>query len=114
MTKETLLKKLNGVKLKKVRSKMIAEALVKGTSVRGNHKIDYIVGAFDQPVFAVFYRGTMIAEVELGVGDRLWICPVYAGEFEKTPATMRQREELKEAVAELQEAIVDMKVVGLC
>lgn len=108
MTTKTLEANLNQAKLRKVRSKMVREALNNGASSNGNHKV---VTLFDMAnkslMFTVYYRGTVIADIEFSpASERFRMVPVDAGEYENTPATIRQRKEIQEAIVELQ-GVVD-------
>ncbi len=100
-----LLNRLNNLKLRKIKSKMIVEALKTGASESGNHKVVCKDGYCDDFVFDMLYRGTVIAKVSIydkGVIAR----PVYAGEYDNTVATIRQRRDIDKAVRELEKAVV--------
>lgn len=100
--------KLRNLKLKKIKSKMIVEALVTGASSRGNHSMSrHADFPGNNPVVMVFYMNTPIATVTLENGS-IVMRSVNAGQYDNTVATMRQRKDLKSAVEEIKEA------VGLC
>lgn len=108
MTRVELLQKLNNAKLKKVRSKMIREALEKGTSSNGNHMVVCFNNIYKEQVFDIFYRNTRIAYVLVSQLMGVRYASVNAGEFESTPATIRQRKEIQDAVAELQSILEEV------
>lgn len=105
MTKEMLIYKLKTAKLRTVKAKMIVEAMNTGSSTRGNHAIQAMCSEPGSYVITMFYRGTPIVNL-LMVADSQWtISDIGAGEYENTPATMRQRKDFAAAVLELQREV---------
>jgi len=99
MNKELLVSKLKAIKLKTVKAKMIIEAIETGTSERGNHSM-WCTGN----EITMWYRGTPIITVYLSIselGVTYLITNLYAGEYDRTPATIRQRKDFETSVNEI-------------
>jgi hypothetical protein len=95
MNKLELLQTLANVKLRKVRSKMLKEALENGSVTRGNHTIEC-----EGLICIASYKNTPIAKISINTS--IVFCALDAGIYENTVATIRQRKELKEAIKELE------------
>jgi methylmalonyl-CoA mutase cobalamin-binding subunit len=106
--REVWLSKFDGKKFKRIKSKMIMEALKNGACERGNHKMSAITQDNGAMVIEMLYRGTTIAEVKMSLnesGDIIGVKSIYAGTYEGTVSTMRQRKDLVDAVHELTAAL---------
>jgi hypothetical protein len=111
MTREMLLQKLSNAKLKKAKSKMVLEAIREGVSERGNHKMEAYKSVIDGLVCVeVYYRGTHISTIAItevysagygGLIPNVTASDEWAGIYEGTVSTIRQRKEIKAAVNEI-------------
>ena len=110
MTKEYIINIFTLAKFRKVKSMMLVEALKLGTSTRGNHRVDYDHSG-DTHVFTFNYRDTEILEVKILDSTIILTEDIYAGEFDNTPATIRQRQDIRTAMNEIQTFMINLKKV---
>ena len=93
MIRAELLARLEGVKLQKVKSHMIRQALKTGASERGNHVV-----TTDTMNICFFYRGIHIAHILI---DTLDIKYLDVGEYEHTASTSYHRKTISDAITEI-------------
>ena len=89
----------NGVKmtgLRKVRSRMIAEALLRGVSERGNSMVT-VERADEYAYLKFYYRGTCICTYDIGKKQY----EDTATQFEHTASTQNQRDLARQAISEV-------------
>jgi hypothetical protein len=104
MTREFVTGALALAKFRKIKSAMLVEALKTGSAIRGNHRVEY--GYLnDIHVFEFYYRHTKILKVNILADGEILTEDVYAGEYDNTPATIRQRQDIRSAVEEIQHIV---------
>jgi hypothetical protein len=84
--------------LRKVKTKMIVNALVQGTAENGNH----FVTCFEDD-YHFYYRGTLIYKYNAVKDEER---EVHAGVYEDTASTRNQRKEIKKAIQNFREAVL--------
>jgi hypothetical protein len=108
MTNTFMVNTLTVAKFRKIKSVMLVEALRSGSAIRGNHRVEY--GYLnDIHVFEFYYRHTKILKVNILANGEILTEDVYAGDYDNTPATMRQRQDIHSAVAEIK-SLLSLKV----
>jgi hypothetical protein len=111
MTNTFMVNTLTVAKFRKIKSVMLVEALKAGTSIRGNHRVEYGYHS-DIHVFEFYYRSTVIMEVSILKNGTIITTDVHAGDYDNTPATIRQRQDIRSAVSEIQDIITAVLQVG--
>lgn len=89
---------LDGLKLRKSRTRMMLHAYQHGSAEKGNQLVEYTEGAF-----TFYYRGTPIMGYSTVTGN---ITDINAVGYEDTPSTFNQRKQLVEAVKEFKNAVL--------
>ena len=97
MSRLELLANLEKGKLRKVKARMVREALRTGACDRGNHAV--IVSDLN---IRFFYRGVSIACISI---DTLAVDYPLVGEYERTASTSYHRKTIGDAVAEIREIL---------
>ena len=108
--KSSIRDKLENGHFRKIKTRMILEALISGSSIRGNHKVQYgyLNGIH---VFEFYYRDTRIMDVHILPSGVVLTEDIDAGEFDNTPATIRQRQDIRSATDEVESILHVAKVV---
>ena len=97
MSRVELLAKISSAKLRKVKTRMVKEALRTGACDRGNHAV--VVSDLN---IRFFYRGVTIACISI---DTLAVDYPLVGEYERTASTSYHRKTVGDAVAEIREIL---------
>jgi len=97
MSREELLAKLSNSKLRKVKARMVREALKTGACDRGNHAV-----IASEVNIRFFYRGVVVACISI---DTLAVDYPLVGEYEHTASTSYHRKTIGDAIGEIQRLI---------
>ena len=97
MSRLELLTTLEKGKLRKVKARMVREALRTGACDRGNHAV--IVSDLN---IRFFYRGVAMARISI---DTLAIDYPLVGEYERTASTSYHRKTIGEAIVEIKQLL---------
>lgn len=105
MDRSEILKILGDASLRKAKTKLLADAVANGEATKGNHQVtctDLITAMF----FTMKYRDTPILAAAMVKHNNTWLIQeIHAGDYDNTPATIRQRQEFKLAIDEMREVV---------